>query len=504
MSASVGCQTQNALRGPQDMLTMSPREVSFFRAVYSRHTNFASGEAEQSTNNTPAFGRSNIQTTVARAGDLLSQMYLTVHLPRITYSDNSNFSITNGTFTSWTNGIGYAMIHEISAMIGQHEFDTQSGRYMYMRELVSRKAGHKLTEEVGLYDNIAQAAIHSLVPQKLHIPLQFWFNNWLEQSLPMIGLYWHELRMDLSLRAVNQLTQAGWNGDGAGQAGSVTTPANFDELHYLCNFQYLDRPERAMFANQKLEQIFAQVQYLGEESYLATDTYKQVNIRWNQPVTDLMYVFQREDAITAKNWLDFSGVRFAPIIAGAVAPFSFPAQSMHAPPYQSAQIFLNNNQRTVKLSVENLSTLPAQRGHYRVPHGKFVGMSYICYAFLHTNTMQFSLQERTRSVLRLMACSTLARSTFLAWTLRTFALSCGPQPPPPGRGTPRTLPSTPPSLGRTPAASTSTQGTLYATHFYLMNLLTKTLLITTKRTFARCLWVCSESYETPFLTVNIY
>lgn len=398
MSASVGCQTQNALRGPQDMLTMSPREVSFFRAVYSRHTNYASGEAEQSTNNTPAFGRSNIQTTVARAGDLLSQMYLTVHLPRITYSDNSNFSITNGTFTSWTNGIGYAMIHEISAMIGQHEFDTQSGRFMYMREQVSRKPGHKLTEEVGLYDNIAQAAIHSLVPQKLHIPLQFWFNNWLEQSLPMIGLYWHELRMDLSLRAVTQLTQAGWNGPGTGQnnAGTVTVPTNFDELHYLCNFQYLDRPERAMFANQKLEQIFVQVQYLGEESYLHTDTYKQVNIRWNQPVTDLMYVFQREDAIAANNWLDFSGVRFAPIIAGAAAPFTFPAQSMHAPPYQSAQIFLNNNQRTVKLSVENLSTLPAQRGHYRVPHGKFIGT----YPFgvevdglLHSGSVNFSRMD---------------------------------------------------------------------------------------------------------------
>ncbi|MDR3541539.1 MAG: major capsid protein [Desulfosporosinus sp.] len=378
------------------MLTMSPREVSFFRAVYSRHTNFASGEAEQATNNTPAFGRSNIQTTVARAGDLLSQMYITVDLPRITYANNnSDFSITNGQFTSWTNGIGYAMIEEISAMIGQHEFDTQSGRFMYMRELVSRKPGHKLTEEVGLYDNLAQAAIHSLVPQKLHIPLQFWFNNWLEQSLPMIGLYWHELRMDLSLRSASDLFQTGWAAVLPG-GNAAALPTNFDELHYLCNFQYLDRPERAMFANQKLEQIFVQVQYLGEESYLATDTYKQVNIRWNQPVTDTMWVFQSEDSINANNWLDFSGVRFAPIIAGAGAPFTFPAQSMHAPPYKSAQIFLNNNQRTVKLSVENLSTLPAQRGHYRVPHGKFVGT----YPFgvevdglLHSGSVNFSRMD---------------------------------------------------------------------------------------------------------------
>jgi hypothetical protein len=167
------------------MLTMSPREVSFFRAVYSRHTNFASGEAEQSTNNTAAFGKSNIQTTVARAGDLLSQMYMSVYLPNITYANQNNFSLTGGNFTTWANGIGFVMIQEISAVIGQHEFDTQGGRFMYLREQLARKPGHKLTEEVGLYDNIAQAAIHSLVPQKLHVPLQFWFNNWLEQSLPM-------------------------------------------------------------------------------------------------------------------------------------------------------------------------------------------------------------------------------------------------------------------------------------------------------------------------------
>lgn len=397
MSASVGCQTQIALRGPQDMLTMSPREVSFFRAVYSRHTNFASGEVEQSTNNTPAFGRSNIQTTVARAGDLLSQMYLTVHLPQITYTDPSKFSLTGGQFTSWANGIGFAMIHEISAMIGQHEFDTQSGRFMYMREMVARKPGHKLTEEVGLYDHIGQAAIHSLVPQKLHIPLQFWFNNWLEQSLPMIGLYWHELRMDLSLKPLSELLQIGWGSQIP--AGTGVTPAGLNELHYLCNFQYLDRPERAMFANQKLEQIFVQVQYLGEESFLHTDTYKQVNIRWNQPVTDLMFVFQREDAIAANNWLDFSGVRFAPLITPIPpipGPYTFPAQSMHAPPYENAQIFLNNNQRTVQLSVENFSTLPAQRGHYRVPHGKFIGT----YPFgtevdglLHSGSTNFSRMD---------------------------------------------------------------------------------------------------------------
>jgi hypothetical protein len=205
-----------------------------------------------------------------------------------------------------------------------------------------------------------------------------------------IGLYWHELRIDLNLRPLNELTQAGW-----GSSGTPTIPTGLTDLHYLCNFQYLDRPERAMFANQKLEQIFIQVQYLGEESFTATDSYKQVNIRWNQPVTDLMFVFQNQAAVAANDWLNFAGVRFAPL-AVAGSPVTFPAQTMLAPPYQHAQIFLNNNPRTIELSVENFSTLPAQRGHYRVPHGKFIGS----YPFgvevdglLHSGSVNFSRMD---------------------------------------------------------------------------------------------------------------
>jgi hypothetical protein len=170
--------------------------------------------------------------------------------------------------------------------------------------------------------------------------------------------------MDLSLRPRSELVCTGYGGGADGVA-----PATFDELHYLCNFQYLDKPERSMFANQKLEQIFVQVQYLGEESYHATDSYKQVNIRWNQPVTDLMYVFISEESIANNDWLSFHGVQFAPLppVNGV-----FPAASMYAPPYQTAQVFLNNNQRTTELPVEYLTTIPASRGHYRVPHGKFV------------------------------------------------------------------------------------------------------------------------------------
>lgn len=389
--AQSGVQTQVALRGPQDILTMSPREASFFRAVYSRHTNFGSAEIEQACNNTPALGRSGIQTTVSRSGDLLSQVYLYCALNRIQYTAPGEFNLGTKVYQSWANGFGYAMINDLTCVIGQHRFDGHDGRYMFMREAVAAKTDRKLAEEIGLYPTLEDAAQASLVPRIFHIPLQFWFNNWLEQSLPMIGLYWHELRFDLSLKTRDELIQTG---AGGAPASGTTIPSNFDDLHYVCNFQYLDRPERAMFANQKLEQVFVQVQYLGEESYLSTDSYKQVNIRWNHPVTDLMYVFQKEAAITAHDWFDFGGVLYSPLPPNGGGAFN--GLFLVAPPYQTAQVFLNNNQRTIELTSEYLSTIPAHRGHLRIPHGMFIGT----YPFgaevdglLHSGSVNFSRMD---------------------------------------------------------------------------------------------------------------
>jgi len=384
MSASSGAQAQVALRGPQDILTMSPNEESFFRVEYTRHSNFASAEAEQACNNTPAFGRSNIQTTVSRAGDLLSQVYLVCELGRITYANAVDFSLAAPQYRSYVNGIGYAMIDEIVAMVGQKDFDTDRGINMYARECLAAKSDRRLGEEIGLFDTPAECAVASLVPRVMHIPLQFWFNNWLEQSLPMIGLYWHELRFDLSLKPIADLTFDA----GVVPLGCVVPP-NFNDLHYLCNFQYLDRPERAMFANQKLEQVFIQNQFLGQETYLATDTAKQVSIRYNHPVTDLTWLFQTEANIAANDWLNFGGVAYTPL------PTAQPGV-LTAPPYQSAQIFLNNNQRTLQLPCEFFSSIPAHRAHNRIASGQFIG-SY-CFGvdvdgLLHSGSVNFSRMD---------------------------------------------------------------------------------------------------------------
>merc|ERR1711906_104532 len=61
--------------GAQDVYLTGNPKVTFFQAVYKRHTNFAMENIEQTVNGTATAG-GRVSVTVARNGDLISDMYV--------------------------------------------------------------------------------------------------------------------------------------------------------------------------------------------------------------------------------------------------------------------------------------------------------------------------------------------------------------------------------------------------------------------------------------------
>merc|ERR1711934_188863 len=61
--------------GAQDVYLTGNPKVTFFQAVYKRHTNFAMENIEQTVNGTAA-SSGRVSVTVARNGDLIADMYL--------------------------------------------------------------------------------------------------------------------------------------------------------------------------------------------------------------------------------------------------------------------------------------------------------------------------------------------------------------------------------------------------------------------------------------------
>ena len=79
---SGGGLIQLVAQGPQDSYLTANPQVTYFRDIYRKHTNFALESIEQTFNGLVDFGK-RVQCIIARDGDLLSRIYLQATLPSV-------------------------------------------------------------------------------------------------------------------------------------------------------------------------------------------------------------------------------------------------------------------------------------------------------------------------------------------------------------------------------------------------------------------------------------
>jgi hypothetical protein len=102
----------------QDIYLTGNPQITFFKVVYRRHTNFAIESIEQTFNGTVDFGRK-VSCTVSRNGDLIHKVYLQVTLPALA-----------GTNPIWVDEIGHNLIDEVSIEIGGQQIDKHYGDWL--------------------------------------------------------------------------------------------------------------------------------------------------------------------------------------------------------------------------------------------------------------------------------------------------------------------------------------------------------------------------------------
>ena len=68
--------------GAQDVYLTGNPQITFFKVVYRRHTNFAMESIENPFNGAPNFGKK-VTCTIQRNGDLIYRMYLQATLPQV-------------------------------------------------------------------------------------------------------------------------------------------------------------------------------------------------------------------------------------------------------------------------------------------------------------------------------------------------------------------------------------------------------------------------------------
>jgi hypothetical protein len=275
--------------GAQDIYLTGNPQITFFKVVYRRHTNFSMEAIQQTFSGTSSYGNK-ATATISRNGDLVSRMYVE-HSVTVADSAGSDFHLCNN--------YGHALLKEVELEIGGQRIDKHYGRWMetwanltevnptavcaapVATTLFGETAGNTLfnkmsgnTVGVGRLDTLAADG-----PYIMNIPLQFWFCRNPGLALPLIALQYHEVKV--SIQFENQ--QSIINDESAGTA-CVTASSNKLWVDYI----YLDTDERRRFAQQSHEYLIEQLQYQTFSSTGATGNHV---LNFNHPVKELVWQF---------------------------------------------------------------------------------------------------------------------------------------------------------------------------------------------------------------------
>jgi hypothetical protein len=240
--------------GAQDIYLTGNPQITFFKVVYRRHTNFAMESIEQTFNGDVALGR-RVTATISRNGDLIKDMWLECQID---------------TLTSASYGLGNALVKQAEIEIGGQLIDRQYGEWMNIWTELSTPAGKR----DGYDEMVGNSTAAGKIRSNLDVPLQFWFNRNPGLALPLIALQYHEVKLNLDLEAQGNL------------GGSVALGAGHIKLYV--DYIYLDTDERRRFAQVSHEYLIEQVQFTGDES-LTTGS-NRIDLSFNHPVKELIWV----------------------------------------------------------------------------------------------------------------------------------------------------------------------------------------------------------------------
>ena len=295
--------------GAQDIYLTGNPQITFWKVTYRRHTNFAMESIEQTFNGAADFGR-RVTCTISRNGDLAYRTYLQVTLPQIDQPSSGSC------YARWLDFPGHQLIDDVEVEIGGQRIDKQYGDWMHIWNQLTldknqERGYNKMvgqTTQLTFLTDPAYADVDgpcdsgaprqvcaprkSLPESTLYIPLQFWFCQNPGLALPLIALQYHEVKINIDLRAideclfaVNSLTST---------SGSVKHDAAYAQslvaASLYVDYVYLDTDERRRMAQNPHEYLIEQLQYTGAESVGSSSN--KIRLNFNHPCKELIWVVQ--------------------------------------------------------------------------------------------------------------------------------------------------------------------------------------------------------------------
>jgi hypothetical protein len=198
-----GAIIQLVAKGVQDFFLTQNPEITYFKIVYRRHTNFSLEAIPQHFIHKPDFGKK-VSCIIANNGDLMGKTHLVVTLPKIKALFLEDNTIDEKIKFAWVKKIGFALIKSIEIELGGQTIDKQYGEWLnIIYELFIKKDNNGYDKMIG---NTYEATSFTQTKDKitLFIPLQFWFCKYPSLAIPILCLYHSEIKINLELNDLDK------------------------------------------------------------------------------------------------------------------------------------------------------------------------------------------------------------------------------------------------------------------------------------------------------------
>lgn len=278
--------------GVQDRYITGNPQISFFKVVYRRHTNFAIKNLE-----VPISQSVNIDNDTTLVcplpktgnGDLFYKMYLDVP-----FKFTSTSGLGSGfTHINWTNNTGHAYIKKASINIGSSEIDSYTSEFadIYHELTDKNEEENMIINKHNCKNSYLKSNSGSLKDLQMMIPLKFWFNRNIGLALPVCAM---EYNQNINVKLILRNPQTLINHSGDGTPG-ILNSSNFSaDVKLYATGIYLDDAEKKRFKCSKHE-------YLIEQFHQEQETVLSSNVSWkglSNPVKEIYFVIRTPTRFT--------------------------------------------------------------------------------------------------------------------------------------------------------------------------------------------------------------
>jgi len=327
--------------GAQDVYLTGNPQITFWKVTYRRYTNFAIESIEQTFNGQADFGR-RVQCIISRNGDLAYRTYLQVTLPEINQLMGLGAFVLGqgqGVYARWLDFPGEQLVAQVEVEIGGQRIDRQYGDWMHIWNQLTMTAEQErgyykmignttqltfitdpsFAEVDGPCDSLAPRQVcaprNALPETTLYVPLQFWFCTNPGLALPLIALQYHEVKINLDIRPIDEclwaVTTLSCNSgavptSNAGYVNNQYTPGrpvpatiaynqSLVAASLYVDYVFLDTDERRRMAQNPHEYLITQLQFTGDESVGSSSN--KIKLNFNHPVKELIWVVQPDQNV---------------------------------------------------------------------------------------------------------------------------------------------------------------------------------------------------------------